>query len=73
MIKEFFMKKMIEAKMKDVPPEDREKFVGMIQKNPELFKKISEQVQEKMKSGKDQFSATMEVVKNFEAELKQLM
>ena len=47
-------------------------FVAMIEKNPELFKKIAEEVQEKVKGGVSQTSAAMELVKKYEEELKKL-
>jgi hypothetical protein len=45
----------------------------LVQNNPELFQKIALEVQEKMKQGKDQMGATMEVVKKYEDQLKNVM
>lgn len=59
--------------MKDVPPEQQEKMIAMVEKNPELFQKIAAEVQEKMKGGMDQMGATMEVMKNYQEELKKIM
>ncbi len=73
MLKEFLMKKMIQSKMKDVPQEEQEKILKMVEKNPQLFQKIALEVQEKIKGGKDQMSATMEVVKSYEQELKGIL
>lgn len=66
------MRKMLASQMKGVPQAEQEKIFNMIQKNPELFQKIGLEVQEEMKKGKDQMSATMEVVKKYEEELKKL-
>ena len=38
-LKDMLMRKMIQSKMKDVPPEQQEKLIGMIQKNPDFFQK----------------------------------
>ena len=46
--------------------------VNMMEKNPELFKTIAGEIQEKVKAGKDQQSASMEVMKKYESELKKL-
>ncbi|MDD4989256.1 MAG: hypothetical protein PHV42_02420 [Candidatus Pacebacteria bacterium] len=73
MLKEFLMKKMLQSKLKDVPQAEQDKILKMIEKNPELFQKIALEVQEKIKEGKDQMSATMEVMKAHEAELKATM
>ncbi len=67
------MKKMLASKMKDVPQAEQDKIFAMVEKNPDFFQKIAVEVQEEMKKGKDQMSATMEVVKRHEAQLKGLM
>lgn len=72
-IKNFLMKKMLASKMKGVPQAEQDKLFAMIEKNPDFFQKIGLEVQEEMKKGKDQMSATMEVVKKHEVELKNLM
>lgn len=73
MLKEFFLKKLVQSKLKDVPHEDREKIMKMMEKNPELLMKIAEDVQVKIKNGMDQMTATMEVMKMHEAELRKLI
>ncbi len=71
MIKDFLMRKML--KSQGVPEGQIDQLVNIVNKNPELFKKIAEEVQVKVKSGKPQMEATMEVMKNYEAELKKLV
>lgn len=66
------MRKLMEAKMKDVPQEQREQIISMIEKDPNLFKKIAEEIKQKMDAGKDQMSASMEVMQKYETELKNL-
>jgi hypothetical protein len=46
--------------------------ITMMEKNPDLFKKIAEEIQVKIKEGKDQQSASMEVMQKYETELKKL-
>lgn len=65
------MRKML--KSQGVPEGQIDQLVNIVNKNPELFKKIAEEVQVKVKSGKPQMEATMEVMKNYEAELKKLV
>ena len=72
-IKTFLLKKMMANKMKDVPQTEQDKVFAMLEKNPDLFQKIGLEVQAEMKKGKDQMSATMEVVKKYESDLKNLM
>jgi len=71
MFQNFLLKKMLRTK--GVPPEQVDVFVNMIEKNPELFKKIVEEIQEKVKGGMDQTTVSMEVMKKYEQELKKLI
>ncbi len=72
-MKEFLMKKMLASKMKGVPQADQDKVFGMLEKNPELFQKIAMEIQEEMKKGVNQMTATQNVVKRHESDLKGLM
>ena len=72
-LKDMLMRKMIQSKMKNVPPEQQEKILEMIQKNPDFFQKIAAEVQEKMKQGKDQMAATMEVMSKYQDEMKGML
>ena len=73
MFKDFLMRKMLAAKLKGVPKEEQEKLINMIQKNPELFKKIAEEIQAKINGGMDQMTASMEVMKLHQDEIRKLM
>ena len=68
----FLFRKMIESKMKDVPEAEREMIIGMIEKNPELFKKIAEEIKTEIDSGKEQMVATMNVMQRYQNELKNI-
>jgi hypothetical protein len=46
--------------------------LDMMEKNPELFKKIAEEIKERVDKGEDQATVSMEVMKKYEAELKAL-
>ena len=56
-----------------VPEAQIDMFVRMIEKNPELFKTIADEIQEKIKSGMSQTDASIEVMKKYEGELKKLV
>lgn len=60
-------------KMKDVPKEQQEQILTLVQKNPELFKKIGEEVEKRTKNGESQMKATMDVMKKYREELAALM
>lgn len=72
-IKNFLIKKMLASKMKGVPEAELDKLIVMIEKNPELFKKIAEEIDFEMKQGKDQMTATMGVMQKYEEELRKLI
>ena len=70
-IKSFFVKKMLTAK--GVPPEQAEMVMMMMEKDPELFKKIAKEVEQKKKEGKNETAATMEVMRKYQGDLQKLM
>jgi 2-oxo-4-hydroxy-4-carboxy--5-ureidoimidazoline (OHCU) decarboxylase len=72
-IKNFFLKQLLKSKMKDVPASEQEKIFSMLEKNPDFFTKVAEEVQTKIKSGKDQQSAVMEVLTAHKDELQKIM
>ena len=71
MFQNFLLKKMLRTQ--GVPEAQIEMFIGMIEKNPELFKIIAAEIQEKVKSGMSQTDAGMVVMKKYEEELKKLV
>lgn len=73
MFKEMLMKKMLKSKMKDIPEEEQEKMIKLVTEHPELFQKIATEIQAKMKEGKDQMAASMEVMQAHQEELKKIM
>lgn len=73
MFKSFFLRQAMKAKMKDVPEAERERMLALMEKNPEFFKKIGDEVQKMMKNGQSETAATMVVMRKHQAELQKLM
>lgn len=71
MFKNFLLKKMLRTQ--GVPEAQIDMFLNMMQKNPELFKKIAQEIKEKMDAGMDQQSASMEIMQKYQDELKKLV
>jgi hypothetical protein len=71
--KNILMKQMIKSQMKGVPQEQQDKIISAIEKNPNFFEDIAKKIQQKMKEGKDQTSASMEVMRENQDELRKLM
>lgn len=59
--------------MRDVPEAQREQMLSLIQKDPELFKKIGEEIERRKKGGEPEVKAAMEVMKKYRVELSTLL
>jgi hypothetical protein len=70
MFKNFLLKKMLRTQ--GVPEAQVDMVLKMMEKDPELFKKIAFEIKEKTKSGVDQITASTEVMKKYEDELRKL-
>lgn len=68
-IQNFLLSQAMKWKMKDVPEAQREQILAVVQKNPELFKKIGEEVEKRVKNGEPQMKASLEVMKKYRDEL----
>jgi 3-oxoacyl-[acyl-carrier-protein] synthase III len=71
MFKNFLLKKMLRTQ--GIPEEQIDMIINMMEKNPELFKTIASEIQQKVKLGTDKNTASMEVMKKYEDELKKLV
>ncbi len=72
-IQGYLLKQYANWKLKDVPEAQRAQMLTLIQKDPELFKKIGEEVERRKKGGESEVKAAMEVMKKYRAELAALM
>jgi hypothetical protein len=72
-IQNFLLAQAMKWKMKDVPEAQREQILALVQKDPELFKKIGEEVEKRTKGGENQMKASMEVMKKYRTELAAIM
>lgn len=73
-VKDYLIKKVVASKLKDVPEAQREQILALVTKNPELFKKIGEEIDRRVKGGGEpQMKATMEVMKKYRSEISALM
>ena len=72
-VQSFLLKQYAKWKLKDVPEAQREQMTEMVSKDPQLFKKIGEEIERRKKGGESEMKASMEVMKKYRAELAQLM
>ncbi len=69
----FLMKAMFKKQLKGVPEAEQNRIIGAIEKNPDFFKKIAEETQEKVKGGMSQQDAVMAVMRGHQEEFKKVM
>ena len=72
-LKNLMVKQMIKSQMKGVPQEQQDKIISAIEKNPQFFEDVAKKIQQKMKEGKDQTSAAMEVMRENQDELRKMI
>ncbi|MBX4200024.1 hypothetical protein KW790_00980 [Candidatus Parcubacteria bacterium] len=72
-IQNFFMKQMLKSKLKGMPPAQQKMIMEMMEKNPDFFKKIGEEIEAKKKQGKGEMEAAMEVMRSHQSEFQRLM
>jgi hypothetical protein len=73
-VKDFLIKKLAERQLKDMPAEQREIVMKLLDNNPDLFVKMSKEVEHKVKKeGMDQTLAMIQVGKKYQKELKEAL
>jgi len=55
-----------------VPESEIDRIIKLVKENPQLFQKIATEIEAKIKGGKSQTDAAMEVMSAHEEELKKL-
>lgn len=73
MIKEFLLKQVIKRQLKGVPEAEIDRIIGLVEKNPELFKKIGDEIKAKVKAGRSEQAASMEVMRAHQGELQRVL
>lgn len=73
-IQGFLLRQVAKMKMKNVPEGQREQVIALLEKDPELMKKIGDEIDRRVKKGgENQMKASMEVMKKYRKELAELM
>jgi hypothetical protein len=73
MLKEFVMKKAMAAQLKNIPEEERNKIIAIVEKNPEFFARLALEIQEKIKGGMTQEEATVAILAANQEEMRKLL
>ena len=72
-VQSFLLNQYAKWKLKDMPAAQREQMTALVTKNPELFKKIGEEIERRKKGGEGEMKASMEVMKKYRTELAELV
>jgi hypothetical protein len=73
MIKKFLMKQAMKSQLKNVPEAEQEMILDMVERNPDFFENLAKELQEGLKSGKDQQTVAMEIMQKHKDELAKLL
>ncbi len=73
MLKQFLMKRAMAAQLKDIPEEQRNKIIAIVEKNPEFFERLALDIQERIANGMTQEEATVRVLASNQDEMKKLL
>jgi hypothetical protein len=69
-IKNFAAKKLIQSQMKNVPADQQEMILTMLEKDPALFETIAKEMQAELKAnGNNQMAAAMKVLPKYQKEI----
>jgi hypothetical protein len=69
----FLANKVLEAKLKNLPPEQKELIMKLMNEHPDLMQKIQKEIKEKKKQGVDEQTASMQVMFKYKDEFQKIM
>jgi 23S rRNA maturation mini-RNase III len=73
-VKNYAIKKLVQSQMKNVPADQQQMIMEMLEKDPQLFEKIAKEMQAELKSnGNNQMAAAMKVLPKYQSEIMSAM
>lgn len=73
-MKQFAMKKVLQSQMKNVPEDQQQMIMEMLEKDPALFEKIAKEMQAELKAnGNNQMAAATKVLPKYQKEIMAIM
>lgn len=67
------MKAMMSRQLKGMPKDMQEKVLEAVDKNPDFFKKMADEIKERTDKGEDKMMASQAVAMKYQQELMQIM
>ena len=73
-LKQYALKKVLASQMKNVPADQQQMIMEMLEKDPALFEKIAKEMQTELKNnGNNQMAAAMKVLPKYQREILAVM
>ncbi len=72
-IKDFLIKKQLEKQLKNLPENQKQVIMKMVDENPDFFKKINNEINENVKNGQDKMLASVSVMKKYQSQIQKMM
>ncbi len=72
-VKDFLIKKLVQAKLKNVPKEQQDMIIALVSENPDFFKKLQDKVEVKKKQGQNEQMAMLQVMREHQTEIQKIM
>ena len=73
-LKQAAVRKLVKSQMKNVPEDQQQMIMELVEKKPELFQQIAKEMQAELKSnGNNQMAAAMKVLPKYQKEIAEAM
>jgi hypothetical protein len=73
-LKNYALKKVLDSQLKDVPADQKQMVMEMLEKDPALFEKIAKEIQDELKkNGNNQMAAATKVLPKYQKEIFAIM
>jgi len=73
-LKQMAMKKLLQSQLKNVPPDQQQMIMEMLEKDPALFEKIAKEIQAELKTNNNnQMAAATKVLPKYQKEIMAVM
>jgi len=73
MLKKMMMKAMMAKQLKGMPKDMQDKVLNLVEKNPDFFKKMADEIKARTDRGEDKMMASQAVAMQYQQELMKMM
>lgn len=73
MLKKFLMKQAMKSQLKNIPQAEQDMLLDLVERNPDFFENLAKELQEGLKTGKDQQTVMMEIMAKHKDELAKII